>query len=1195
MKGIQRLVRSTWLLGTLGVLALAAVLWWLGPLLAFGGGGSGNDVSRPLAGDAMRGGLVGLMLLSWAGWQGWQWRRRKQINAALLQGIAAPASAADQEATLLAQRMRDAVGQLRSAPGAKSGLLDGMLGGADALYQLPWYVFVGAPGSGKTTALLNAGLQLIQPAGSTGPAAIKGVGGTRHCDWWFTPEAVLIDTAGRYALQDSDQTVDASAWDNFLALLRKHRPRQPINGVLLTVNVQDLLQQGAPERQAHADKLRARLAELQTKLGVQPPVYLLVTKADLISGFNDSFEALSQEARDQVWGFTFPANSATLASASAAAGPASDDPLRDFDTQYRALEERLVAGLPDRLRNERDLARRATMFGFPQEFASLRPVLGAFLRQVFAAAPALQQRVLLRGVYFTSGTQEGTPIARVMGLLARSFGLPQRAAVTPGQQGRSYFLRRLLQDLVFPEAHLVSHNPQAERQRWLRRVAGFAGLAVATVGLLVGWAVSWVRNDAHVQQVAARLPVLQQGVDGLPPLSSADPAPLAAPLAAVRDAAALDGLALDAPPLLNTLGLYQGDKLDVGARLGYQRLLQHALLPRITQRLEERLRAADKTNLEQAYEALKAYLMLYTPAQMDATALKAWITLDWDNQFKALQAAQRAQLDQHLAALLAMGAPPPARPQDTALVTSVRDLLTSYPLEYRVYSRLKRQFRGDLPEFSVAAKAGPQASKVFDRASGEPLSRGVPGFYTREGYVKAFQGSVTTAAAQLASEEQWVLGRSGSGAQAAARVLGTELPNQVRRLYLADYIKAWDAFLADVRLVKLTGIDRSLEVARLLSAPDSPLAAYLRAVAAETTLVPPTATAPNPLDKAAQAADKAKADLAKLADPGAAPAAPRTGPIEQVVDDHFAPIRRMVAGQPAPVDELQKAFGEVLAQLQAVDAAQKSKSPPPPPGGGAKVKAAAAAQPEPVRAMLEALADAGDKQGRLADRDQMTGDLKPIFDFCNRAISNRYPFAAGARADVLPEDFGQLFGVGGMLDEFYQRRLAAMVDTSGATWAYKPLVDGSRPAAPAALADFQRAARIREAFFRAGGKQPGFKLDIAPADLGDLKELTLDIDGQVFKLTAGGAPVTVSWPGQRVASQVRLSAAGGGQPLLLEGPWALFRLFDRFEVQAGAQPEKFSLTLNLDGKRARLDVTANSVLNPFRLREVQQFRCPGSL
>ena len=558
------------------------------------------------------------------------------------------------------------------------------------------------------------------------------------------------------------------------------------------------------------------------------------------------------------------------------------------------------------------------------------------------------------------------------------------------------------------------------------------------------------------------------------------------------------------------------------------------------------------------------------------------------------------QLDRHLDALLALGAFDAAAtarlPMDRALVASAREMLASFPLEYRVYSRLKRQQRGDLPEFTVAAAAGPSAAQVFERASGEPLSRGVPGLYTRAGHA-AFRAALPQAAARLGSEESWVLGR-GNAAGGALNAVDGGLADRVLRLYLQDYVKAWDAFLADVRLVRLGGLDRSMEIARTLAAADSPLAAYLRAVTRETTLLPP-AREPNPLDKAAAAAGKAKDDLRRLAEPQPAPAA-AAGPPERIVDDHFAAIHRLVQGQPAPIDDILKLFGEVYAQLQAVDAAQKTKSAPPPGaagGGGSKIKVAAAQQPEPIRSMLDTLADAGASQGRAVERDAITAELKPIYDFCARAVANRYPFASGSKADVLPEDFGQLFSPGGMLDDFYQRRLAPLVDTGTTPWTYKPLADGKRPASPAALADFQRAARIREAFFRGGGKTPGFKLDIRAADLGDpAKELVLDVDGQVHKFAPGGtAAATIAWPSASVASQIRLVASPDAPPLVFEGPWALFRLFDRFEVQPSGRPEKFAVLMNLDGRRIRLDVTANSVLNPFRLREIQQFRCPGAL
>ncbi|MBA4178068.1 MAG: type VI secretion system membrane subunit TssM [Leptothrix sp. (in: Bacteria)] len=1171
MKKLFQVLFSPLVLGTIGLLLLSLLIGWAGPLLAFG-------AARPFEAPWVRVALVVVIWAIWIGVQAWKAYRRRRTNAALLQGLGAGPSAADKEAQVLAARFNEAVQRLKSAKGK------GLFGGGLQLYELPWYVFVGAPGSGKTTALMNAGLQFLVGDAQGGKGSVQGVGGTRNCEWWFTQDAVLIDTAGRYATQESDKDVDASAWDNFLALLKKTRPRQPINGVLLTVNVQDLLQQGSTERVEHAAQLRARLNELQAKLGVRAPVYVLVTKADLIGGFNETFEGLAQDDRNQVWGFTFDA-----------ATPAGDDPVAAFPALYQQLQQRLVAQLVDRLEGERDVLRRSAIFAFPQEFAALQAVLGDFLRQVFSGGGTVQTAPRVRGVYFSSGTQEGSPIDRVMGSLAASFGMGGRsAAIAPGR-GKSFFLHRLLKDLVFAERGLGALDPVAERRRHVLRLSAMGTMGVLALLVAVGWAVSRARNLDHAAQVAERLPALRQAVQALPPATSADVAQLPAPLAGVRDAARLADFDIAESPLLHALGLYQGDKLDAGAQIAYHRLLERALMPRVARRLEERLRAANKDNLENAYEALKSYVMLHQPERFDAAALQAWVGVDWDANYARMAPEQRAQLDAHLAAALALGAPKAVLARDDNLVASVREMLAAYPLEYRVYSRIKRQYRpGSAPDFTLAGAAGPNAAQAFERRSGEPLTRGVSGLYTRDGYRKLVLPAVQQATPALAAEEGWVLGLKTDPARLRDAALGNALGDKVRRLYFEDYIKVWDAYLADVQLVKLGDPERALAVSRLLAAVDSPLAGYLRGVAEQTRLVQPAAAA-GALD---QAATKAKAEAARLAGAAADTAGGTGGPLERMVDDHFAGIHRLVTGDPPPLTATLKLFGDLYAQLAAVDAAKKSKSPPPPPGGAEQVKVAAAGQPELVRGMVEQMADAAAGQTRGAEREGLTAELKPITDICNRAIGNRYPFASGSRADVLPEDFGQLFGVGGLFDEFFQRRLVALVDQSTKVWTYRPLADGSRPVSPAALAEFQRAQRIREVFFRSGGKTPAIRIEMRLSELEpSLKELNFDIDGAVQKLTSSGPSITINWPSTRVASVMRMSTGlGNAGPLVMtEGPWALFRLFERFQVEPGDVPERFSVIMNLDGKRARLEVTAASVFNPFQLREIKQFRCPAAL
>ena len=177
------------------------------------------------------------------------------------------------EATKVRERFEEAVGRLSAS--RRSG---------HSLYELPWYVIIGAPGAGKTTALVNSGLNFaLDQKGSR--SALRGIGGTRNCDWWFTDEAVFLDTAGRYTTQDSDAASDSVGWREFLALLKKYRARRPINGVILTISAPDLLMRDQAARDAHVDAARQRLDELNRELRIQLPVYLMVTKCDLIAGF----------------------------------------------------------------------------------------------------------------------------------------------------------------------------------------------------------------------------------------------------------------------------------------------------------------------------------------------------------------------------------------------------------------------------------------------------------------------------------------------------------------------------------------------------------------------------------------------------------------------------------------------------------------------------------------------------------------------------------------------------------------------------------------------------------------------------------------------------------------------------------------------------------------------------------------------
>jgi type VI secretion system protein ImpL len=254
--------------------------WWPGlpgDLFALG-------AWRPLESEGGRGTLIGAAVAAWIAWELWRARRARLQNAQLLEVLAAgdgsdSATRAAHEIAVLRARFEEAAAVLKSAR------FKGPDGERRYVHELPWYVFIGAPGSGKTTALVNSGLQFpLKAAG--GDPALAGVGGTRNCDWWFTDDAVLLDTAGRYTTQESDLEADAAAWLGFLDLVKRFRPQRPLNGALVTLSVSDLMLWTEEERKRYAWHVRARVAELYDRLGVRFPVYLLVTKADLLAGLS---------------------------------------------------------------------------------------------------------------------------------------------------------------------------------------------------------------------------------------------------------------------------------------------------------------------------------------------------------------------------------------------------------------------------------------------------------------------------------------------------------------------------------------------------------------------------------------------------------------------------------------------------------------------------------------------------------------------------------------------------------------------------------------------------------------------------------------------------------------------------------------------------------------------------------------------
>jgi len=1010
-----------------------------------------------------------------------------------------------------------------------------------------------------------------------GREAVRGVGGTRNCDWWFTDEAVFLDTAGRYTTQQSDRDVDAAAWKSFLELLKKSRPRRPINGVLVTVSVADMLQQSAAEREAHAQALRTRVQELYQTLGLRIPVYVLVTKTDLLAGFSEFFSTLGKEERAQAWGFSLPYGKEGL------------DPA-PMSAELQRLERRLYDRLPEQLEEERDSTRRALLYGFPQQFALLRDRLVQFVEAAFAPTK-LEAKLVIRGVYFTSGTQEGSPIDRAMGALARGFGLERKLLPAQHASGRSYFLTRFLREVVFQEAGLAGFDLKWERRRQWLQTGAVAACGIVLILATLAWWVSARQNARYLAEVSGKFGDVQQQVTMVRAGARSDLAALLPTLSGVQSLAETPTTPAGSVPWSMRLGLYQGGRLETASGAAYRRMLQDTFLPSLASYLEQYLKQDVAASQDEVYEALKTYLMLYDPKHLDPEVVWRWYQTRAE-QLLGTDAGPKA-LKAHFDALYDRGWVDPTVPRNDALIARVRTVIGSDSLPNRVYGRLKREPNLDLKDFTVTDKAGPRALLVFERQSRQSLNKGVPGLYTKDGYYKYFLVRVDVSTAQLAEEEAWVLGSSRGGA-----ALSTPgLAEAVKRLYLEDYRRIWRQFIGDVTIIQNRDFTKLVEITRVLSAPDTPLKPLMKAIDRETTLsVPPEfgGALGGLTGKAQEYASKARQTVTGVP----------TGMFEKsLVDDQFDDIHRFVSGSPGatgppPIDGLVQLLGEVYQWLAAVKEAQRTGQPPPQTNTSTKLRAEAAGQPEPLRSMLQSVA-AGATQGTAGrERERIDGELRTqVADFCVKAAAGRYPFVRNSNLDITPEDFARLFGSGGVLDGFFQKYLLQHVDTGQKPWRFRDPALGQS----AALAEFQRAQVIRDVYFRGGGSNPSIQLEFKAIEMdASIQQFTLDVDGKLVRYAHGPqTPVSVQFPGPGGRSLVRAtitpSPASGSNGITFSGPWALFRMFDGVQIVETRQSERFVATFNVEGRRTVFEIFASSVRNPFRLPELAQFRCPTAL
>ncbi|TWI79552.1 type VI secretion system protein ImpL [Roseibium hamelinense] len=1122
----------------------------------------------------------------------------RRANAKLINSMLAndelvslgPDKSAD-EVELIRERFEAALKKLRDNP------LDGKKN-RNFLFELPWYILIGPPGTGKTTILRNSGLEF--PLSDEGQEAIQGIGGTRNCDWWISNEAVLIDTAGRYTTQDVNQGIDAAAWNGFLDLLRQSRKRRPVNGVILTVSIADIAQSDEAERTRQADILRQRLRELHRSFGMRLPVYVTFSKCDLVAGFDEYFDSLKEKDREQVWGVTFPYDEKQIT-----VGPA-------FEAGFVDLVARLEKQIPDLLAEERNNSRRCRIYGFPHEFGSLAQVLRSFLSDVFRAS-RYEAQPLLRGVYFTSGTQEGTPVDRLLGAMGRNFSLAPTQQLPLSGQGKAFFIKDLLKNIVFAEQNLVGRNSRLER----RLAAMYGGGIAAAAAVVIGLSAYWLAGLGHANQTAEKVEEYAQRVEVrrndadrnrsligiLPTLNAARD---------LRNEIEEENNWLTATPI----SIEAQSTLYPAAEKTYDSYLTGYLLPAVTSRLAAQIQLvsnAPDSNSGLLRDQLETYLMLTTGENYDASKVRTALRSQTEAAF-ILNPENRGDMQQHMDALLALL--PVTTAADAPIVDAARTRIQQVPQATDIYNRMVRDAaqRYQLAPINIVRTLG-SGSLYVDTAVGGGRSI-IPGIYTKNGLYNFFLTRLPEYI-RASTGSDWVMGSEGMPEATYNRIA-----SQIVKLYTEDYISNWREGVAYIRVVEIGSLGRAQIVLQELSSPSSPLTNVLNVLRENTQLPLPGSQSNQAADAAANAAPAAASGITGGLVASASEAAQKSA-VETAfgkapwpgleIEDAFRPLNNLVDptnGQ-ATLDKVQQLFGDLYGNVSGVVTAPdpnsaafdfvKGRAQSPRNDSFTTLRSEAAIQPEPVRSLVLSTVNRTwellNQSAYLFINTRWQDEVLPV---CNDIMAGRYPFTPSSEEDVSLQDFTDLLGPAGAIDAFYKDYLDPFIVKRGRQLTEIQTQGSGLGIAQTSLTQLSRAQTIKDAFFGKSGTSPEAKFTIIPTFL-DPKALrsTFKIDDDQIVYRHGPERAQdFSWPSQLEGSTAEISITLlDNQKNTLEktGTWAIFRVLSASGLSRVLGRDRFDFSIEMEEAKATYRLTASSVVNPFNLGLYTEFRCPPSL
>ncbi|OEE61295.1 type VI secretion protein IcmF [Enterovibrio norvegicus] len=1150
---------------------LNVAIWWAGPWLTI-------DESKPLSSVSARVITSVIFSLAWlALWGFIQWRKLKGYHAEQIR----EQRLQEDPIKRFEERQESELNKVMSA-------LHKSLNKRNYLYALPWYLVLGPENAGKTSLINRSGQNFV--FSSVMRASGKKSENPYSFDWWIGDDSVLIDPDGELLTQratsnDGEGEMERRLWVHFIQWLEKTRSRRPLNGVVIALDVANLATATTSERRAYANLLRARLRELMETLSTRLPVYVSLTKLDLLTGFEPFFRNYTKAEREEVLGFTFTLDSVDDL----------DSWLNEFDTEFGAFVERVNHILPTVLMQTFDAEDRTAIYSFSRQMAGLHDVLKQFLQDAFGS-DQFSTSALVRGVYFTSVYQQGVPTNAFIDSASRRYGISH--AVNTAQNAANstiYFTQRLFSKVIYPEAGLASDNFRVAKTKRRVMILSVVACSIASLLLIGSWHQYYLKNVKQADAVLTKVNDYQEDFDAELGMDSG--LDILAPLDTIRQATLEFGFFREKPELVSDLGLYQGHVIGPEVERTYLSLLEDQYLPALL-----KMAAADVAGAEteeQQLGSLRVFRMMTDDKGRYQDMVQNYFAAKWQEMYPGDRQTQE-RLMQHLdyamehTDLQGLRAEGDERAEETLkpydrLIDNTQQSLSRMPIDQRVYRNLKQASASVLGSpVDLATSIGPVFDVVFAQRIEDSENLMIPRMLTKKGFEGYFIPE-SDSVSELALVDSWVLGQTESidFSDEDKRVLR----DKIRSQYVADYSDSWRRAMNDIDIKYFQDIHNAVLVLESITGNNQPLHRLLEEVTDNTKLFP-----------ALPENDTAREELVK---------SPRYR-VAALVDNQFAELNGLATteeGKPIYLDEVIDSVTQLLAYMKSInDAPDVGKAALEATKSRLTLNSAdpiyvleriAAGMPQPYDNMLKKLAEESwyvIKQEAIRYLEVLWAE--DVYSQFQTKLASRYPFNPASSKDVALEDFEAFFAPNGILTSFYENNLRMFLEEAGEL---NSGADNKSLIRRDVLSQLDAAEAIQSAFFnRKGVLDVEFTLE--PVELSANKRRSvINVDGQYVEYSHGPRKnVGLIWPNtlrDSAISKVTLVPSRTNRSprsISIQGPWAFFRLLEEAEV-VGSTATSVDYRFNIDRGNVLYRLHSEADSNPFTASIFKGFKLSRTL